>query len=1038
MATHNRYVKFNSSLFTGFRSRFFKPGFKPSFTLNLFDDVQYTLVVDRPEFKKGDRMTLLGHLQDVAGSYFVLAYQKGMVSGVVIDPQKGSFQIHYAGNGLHHIYADRTSGGAICNVRRSSNGLPPVGIGVPQQGQPAWIPMNYPTGCPYAGTPPILDILVVYTASAMAAEGGTPQAMENTIDAAVAYTNMCYFNSGVTAQMRVVHTEEVDYTESGDENVDLSRLQTPGDGYMDNVQTLRDTYGADLVNLITGTSESGGLAYFAASAGNFYPDSAYSMEASNYILPGFAHETGHNLGCDHDLANAVGAGAYSYSYGFSFNGGGIIWGTVMCYPGTKIPFYSNPNVSYLGTATGTNLANNAKTINLDAPVEANYRPTSSANSPPSVSISYPTEGSVFSSPVTLNIAANASDSDGTITQVDFYADSIYLGSTTTAPYTFNWDLVPPGSHFISAHAMDDSGAIQYSCPVSIYVNTSLPSPWVDQDVGNVGVMGSASYDSGVFTVNGAGSGNGGTQDSFEFTHQGFCGDGSITARVTGFQTANTEAGIMIRSTTSFTDANAFLYATPGGQVYFIYRAAPGGSYTTVATAAFALPIWLRLNRAGNVYSAFTSTDGSTWTAFGNTVTLTLTSDSSSQAGLVVSGRAGALLSSATFDNVTVSQSCTTPTFTSTKTPTRTPTVTGTPTQTYTPTVTRTPTDTKTITSTPTATLTRTYTNTPTITNTRTSTATPTVTRTPTNSPSPTFSRTPTSSSTPTVTRTPSNSPTVTLTGTSTWTATVTPTSTSTWTSTGTPTFTPTLSPTGTSTSTPTPTVTDSPTSSFTLTATNTPQNTPTNTGTPTASSTGTPSDSPTASPSETPTSTGTLPPTSTPTPTATVTFSNTATSSPTPSNTTSWTFTPTPTNTLLGTATLTQTPTASRTSTPANTSTPTATMSPSQTATPSATQSLPPPSTSSLCDPYPNPVSNGQFLSVCYTTPPGSTVTWAVYTTAFRKINGGSSASGGAGTFQWDLKDSTGALVANGLYYIRVEITGPKPLVEVLKVLVIN
>ena len=338
MATHNRYVKFNSSLFTGFRSRFFKPGFKPSFTLNLFDDVQYTLVVDRPEFKKGDRMTLLGHLQDVAGSYFVLAYQKGMVSGVVIDPQKGSFQIHYAGKGLHHIYADRTSGGAICNVRRSSNGLPPVGIGVPQQGQPAWIPMNYPTGCPYAGTPPILDILVVYTASAMAAEGGTPQAMENTIDAAVAYTNMCYFNSGVTAQMRVVHTEEVDYTESGDENVDLSRLQTPGDGYMDNVQTLRDTYGADLVNLITGTSESGGLAYFAASAGNFYPESAYSMEASNYILPGFAHETGHNLGCDHDLANAVGAGAYSYSYGFSFNGGGIIWGTVMCYPGTQNPF----------------------------------------------------------------------------------------------------------------------------------------------------------------------------------------------------------------------------------------------------------------------------------------------------------------------------------------------------------------------------------------------------------------------------------------------------------------------------------------------------------------------------------------------------------------------------------------------------------------------------------------------------------------------------------------------------------------------------
>src|SRR6185369_5027500 len=53
--------------------------------------------------------------------------------------------------------------------------------------------------------------------------------------------------------------------------------------------------------------------------------------------------------------------------------------TVMAYaPGTRIPYFSNPNVLYQGVATGvaigaTNAANNAASISNTAPTVASFR-----------------------------------------------------------------------------------------------------------------------------------------------------------------------------------------------------------------------------------------------------------------------------------------------------------------------------------------------------------------------------------------------------------------------------------------------------------------------------------------------------------------------------------------------------------------------------------------------------------------------------------------------------------------------------------------
>ena len=64
--------------------------------------------------------------------------------------------------------------------------------------------------------------------------------------------------SAITPRLNLVHAAEVSYVESGFYSLDLSRLQAPGDGYMDDVHPLRDTYGADAVVLLAGLLEHEG------------------------------------------------------------------------------------------------------------------------------------------------------------------------------------------------------------------------------------------------------------------------------------------------------------------------------------------------------------------------------------------------------------------------------------------------------------------------------------------------------------------------------------------------------------------------------------------------------------------------------------------------------------------------------------------------------------------------------------------------------------------------------------------------------------
>jgi len=96
--------------------------------------------------------------------------------------------------------------------------------------------------------------------------------------------------------------------------------------------------------------------------------------------------------------------------------------------------------------------------------------TTITNIPPTVILTGPTAGSVFTAPALVALVAVAADEDGTISQVEFLDGASKLGQASVAPYSMTWTAASPGIHVLTARATDDSGATVASIPVSIRVN----------------------------------------------------------------------------------------------------------------------------------------------------------------------------------------------------------------------------------------------------------------------------------------------------------------------------------------------------------------------------------------------------------------------------------------------------------------------------------------------------------------------------------------------------------------------------------------
>jgi RHS repeat-associated protein len=100
--------------------------------------------------------------------------------------------------------------------------------------------------------------------------------------------------------------------------------------------------------------------------------------------------------------------------------------------------------------------------------------TVTVNAAPLVDLIAPTPDSTFIAPATVALSATASDADGTVAKVEFFAGANFIASVTQAPYSTSWDNVPAGSYTITAKATDNLGAATTSpaAAITVLANTA--------------------------------------------------------------------------------------------------------------------------------------------------------------------------------------------------------------------------------------------------------------------------------------------------------------------------------------------------------------------------------------------------------------------------------------------------------------------------------------------------------------------------------------------------------------------------------------
>ena len=350
--------------------------------LNLFDDVGLMSVNDYIEAPARGQTVWVGHIEDEPLSQVVLVIKDGLLVGNIFR-QDAFYQIRYGANGLHRVREiDQTAFPPEAE---------PLQAALSKNRQQETLPD--PIAADSGDT---IDVLVVYTPQARSGAGGTAN-MEALIDLAIAETNTTYANSGINQRLRLVHSAEVSYSDSGNTSTDLCRLTLVGTTslpypcpYADysamdtEVQPLRDTHGADEVVLLV---ENGGgycgVAWVNSSASTAFAVVARGCAAGYYT---FGHELGHNMGCQHDRRTAGKApptaddGQYYYGYYYE----PASWRTVMSYNCptgcSRTPYWSNPDVTYGGIPMGVPdaaaySADNRKRLNETAFAVANFRQT---------------------------------------------------------------------------------------------------------------------------------------------------------------------------------------------------------------------------------------------------------------------------------------------------------------------------------------------------------------------------------------------------------------------------------------------------------------------------------------------------------------------------------------------------------------------------------------------------------------------------------------------------------------------------------------
>lgn len=226
-----------------------------------------------------------------------------------------------------------------------------------------------------------VDVMLIYTSAAKNGAGSASN-IEALAQQSVDQMSLSLSNSEVNADVTLVYTGQVSYSETGDSYSDLDWV-TNNSG----VASLRNEYGADLVGfLVENPGNVCGLGWYMGNPSKNFASRGFQVTRRN-CLGGWtvAHEFGHNMGLQHDEANAGGTpGSNQYNYGHLLSNN---YHTIMAYGSScnwcpVINNFSNPDIDYDGVPTGNAYHNNARRLNDTRTIVASFR--DSVNDDPEV------------------------------------------------------------------------------------------------------------------------------------------------------------------------------------------------------------------------------------------------------------------------------------------------------------------------------------------------------------------------------------------------------------------------------------------------------------------------------------------------------------------------------------------------------------------------------------------------------------------------------------------------------------------------------
>jgi len=356
------------------------------------------------EHDSGD-WTWIGQIEGDAGKQAIVTFGARAVFGVIDQPGKPSLKLTMRDGASWLVETDPVrlalsgqQGGAHGDDMRL-----PEAADLPQSGSGA---ASLPAASAAAAAGTSIDVLVGYSNGFAAGLGGQSQAVTR-IANLVDTTNQAYANSQVDARLRLVGTQQVNYTDASANDTALDELTgtrtVPVNPAFNELRAARDRLGADLVSFVRKydrqNQDGCGVAwiiggdqrpYTASSAGSAYSvvsDGREQQGNTSYFCreETFAHELGHNLGAQHDRATASSSGtlkygAFAYSFGYKTDAANGNFYDIMAYGDsgqTAYRVFSNPRVSICGgRACGVeNQADNARTFAQTMPVAATFRAT---------------------------------------------------------------------------------------------------------------------------------------------------------------------------------------------------------------------------------------------------------------------------------------------------------------------------------------------------------------------------------------------------------------------------------------------------------------------------------------------------------------------------------------------------------------------------------------------------------------------------------------------------------------------------------------